>query len=184
VTPGDPKASVSAAVLLLAVAVVVVTVASSAQGAAAAAVPRCRADELRLTDGAYGEAALQFTQTLTFTDRARASCWLAGWPRLSVPGRSRPVKTVRVVQGASGSRPFTRVLLTASGAASFDLYGADWDASANRPCPQTAALLVAPPGTQTALRVRVRVPDCGRFYVAPLVAGRRDRAAWSLVWRG
>jgi Protein of unknown function (DUF4232) len=170
--------------VLLGVALAVVAASSVARAGGSQTVPRCRVSELQLQPGAYGEAALQFTQTLTFVNRSRSSCRLAGWPSVNALGRARAAKTLRVVQGAPGRRPYSRVLLTPSGAASFDLYGADWDTSANRPCPRTSTLGVAPPGVHAALRVRLHVPDCGRFYVAPLIPGRRDRAAWSVVWRG
>jgi hypothetical protein len=123
---------------------------------------------------------------LTFVSESSRRCRLGGWPRLKVRtelGRLVPARTLRVVQGPPGAPPFRRVVLRPGGAASFDVYGADWNAAANRPCPKTAALVVTPPGDQVALEIRVRLPNCGEFLIAPLIPGRRDRDAWSRVWK-
>ena len=150
-----------------------------------AAYPRCRTKQLHLTAGAYGEAAQQFIQTLTFTNESSRRCQLQGWPAVTVRGRSGRlvVKTRRVVQGPPSARPYECVVLRALGAASFDVYGADWNALANRQCPKTSALVVTPPGASRTLEVRVRLPSCGVLLVAPLVAGIRDGDAWSTVWK-
>jgi uncharacterized protein DUF4232 len=154
---------------------------ASSASASGDASGRCPTRELRLQVGAYGEAATQFMQTLTFTNTSSRTCALAGWPSVRV--KDGPAVTiVRVVQGPLGARPFRRVLLRSRGAASFDIYGADWNVGADRPCPKASALLVTPPGNRAALRIRIRLPDCGRLYVAPLIPGRRDRLSWSRVW--
>jgi hypothetical protein len=86
------------------------------------------------------------------------------------------------VQGPLRARPAS-VLLRARGAASFDVYGADWDFSRNRSCPSATAAFVTPPAGSAALRVRVRIPNCpGGFYIAPVIAGPTDRQSWSFVW--
>lgn len=152
---------------------------------ASSGTPRCRQSQLRLVAGAYGEAAQQFMQTLTFVNVSSRECQLMGWPTIRVKselGRPLVVRTIRVIQGAPTARPFKRVRLGPGRAASFNVYGADWNAAANRPCRQTSAILVKPPGLRAAFEVRVRVPNCGVFYIAPLIAGRRDRKAWSIVW--
>jgi hypothetical protein len=149
-------------------------------------IARCHANQLHLTAGAYGEAALQFTQTLTLSNISPRACQLAGWPSVRTRdtlGRLASVRVVRVVQGPPNARPFRVVALRPGGAASFNVYGADWNATANRPCGKTSALLITPPGDRTALEVHVRLPSCGVLYVAPLIRGRRDRDAWSQVWK-
>jgi hypothetical protein len=111
---------------------------------------------------------------------------MAGWPGFEIEvATRRPVliRTRRVVQGQRSARPFVSVLLRARGAASFNVYGADWDFRRNRSCPLTTAAVVTPPGTRAALRVGVRIPNCpGGFNIAPLIAGRADRQPWSFVW--
>jgi hypothetical protein len=147
---------------------------------------RCLPGQMRIAAGAYGEAAGQFTQTLTFTNTSRRSCAIAGWPRIEVAAASRgrvPVGTRRVVQGAAGARPFATVVLLPRGSASFDVYGPDWNVRANTRCPSAAAALVTLPSGGFALRVKMTIPLCpGGLDVAPVIAGRADRRAWSFVW--
>jgi hypothetical protein len=142
-----------------------------------ATVPRCETSQLRLSATFYGEALGSFTQTFTLTNASTRVCRLRGWP--SMPS----VTSRRVVQGAPTAPPFETVVLKPGAAASFDVYGADFDAVANRPCPQTSTVRIAPPGARSALSVRARMPDCGLFEVAPVIAGKSDRIAWSVVWQ-
>jgi hypothetical protein len=150
------------------------------------AFARCRPSQLHLAASFYGEAGGQFRQTFTFTNISRRVCRIAGWPSLEIEVASRRpvrVRTRRVVQGPLRARPFASVLLRARGAASFDVYGADWDFPRNRSCPLTTAALVTPAGSSTALRVRARFPNCpGGLEIAPVIAGRTDRQSWSFVW--
>jgi hypothetical protein len=147
---------------------------------------RCQASQLHLAASFYGVAAGQFIQTFTFTNMSRRVCRMAGWPSLEIEvGSRRPVavRTRRVVQGSPNARPFVSVLLRARGAASFNVYGADWDFRRNRSCPLTTVALVTPPAGGAALRVGVRIPNCPvGFEIAPLIAGRTDRQSWSFVW--
>jgi hypothetical protein len=147
---------------------------------------RCQSSQLHLAASFYGAAGGQFIQTFTFTNISRRVCHMAGWPSLEIDVVSRhpvAVRTRRVVQGSPKARPFASVLLRARGAASFNVYGADWDFRRNRSCPLTTAALVTPPGGGAALRVGVRIPNCpGGFLIAPLIAGRTDRQSWSFVW--
>jgi len=75
----------------------------------------------------------------------------------------------------------SEVLLRARGAASFDVY-VDWDFLRSRSCPLATAALVTPAGGGLALRVGVRIPNCGGFKIAPVIAGRTDRQSWFFVW--
>ncbi len=139
-------------------------------------VQRCQARQLQLAAGFQGAGLGSFTQTFTFVNASRRECQLAGWPTLE-RFRSR-----RVVQGAPSARPFVAVVLAPGHAASFDVYGADWDHAASRACPESTTVRVAPPGDRTALAVRVKMPNCGLLYIAPLIPGRTDRRSWSVVW--
>lgn len=149
-------------------------------------VARCQPSQLHLAASFYGEAGGQFTQTFTFTNFSRRVCRMGGWPSLEVEVGSHrpvPVRTRRVVQGPERARPFMSVLLRMRDAASFDVYGADWDFLRNRSCPLATAALVTPAGGGEALRVGVRIPNCpGGFEIAPVIAGRTDRQSWSVVW--
>ena len=61
------------------------------------------------------------------------------------------------------------------------MYGSDWDFRAYHACPATTAVFVSPPGA-SALSVNVKMPNCGAFYIAPIIAGKTDRQSWSVVW--
>jgi Protein of unknown function (DUF4232) len=129
----------------------------------------CTPPQLHLVAGFQGAAAGQFIQTFTFVNRSQRTCTLFGWPRLiGIPAR-------RVVQ----SKKVVRVIVRPGRAASFDVFGADWNQVANRPCPTTRVVRVIPPGSRTSLSVMVRMPNCEGHYTAPVVAGRVDRDAWS-----
>ena len=140
----------------------------------AAPVPTCTGGQLRVQPTVYGEAGGQFIQTFTVTNVGVGACRLAGWPALRAP-------SIRVVQGDPSAKPFHTVVVQPGGAAAFDVFGADYDALANRACPETRVLLVAAPGAALS-RVRVALPACGPFYIAPVIAGRTDRSAWSEIW--
>ena len=148
--------------------------------------PRCQPPQLHIAASFYGEAGGQFIQTFTFTNTSRRICRIGGWPSLEIEvalHRPVPVRTRRVVQGPLRARPFAGVLLRARGAASFDVYGADWDLSRNRSCPLATTALVTPPAGRAALRVAVRIPNCpGGFYIAPVIGGSTDHQSWSFIW--
>jgi hypothetical protein len=151
---------------------------------AAASVPTCTATQLRLRPTLYGEAGGQFIQTFTLTNAGANACRLAGWPTLRGVVASRKTESapsIRVVQGKPGAKPFRTVVLQPGRVAAFDIFGADYDALANRACPKTRALLLAAPGVAPSLAT-VALPFCGPFYVAPVVAGGTDRDAWTEVW--
>ena len=142
--------------------------------ALAAPAPSCTAAQLHIQPTSYGEAGGQFVQTFTLTNVGANACRLAGWPALRAP-------SIRVVQGGPSAKPFHTVVVQPGGVAAFDVFGADYDALANRACPKTRSLLIAATGTGPS-RVRVALPFCGPFFVAPVIAGRTDRNAWSEVW--
>lgn len=151
---------------------------------AAASVPACIASQLRVRPTLYGEAGGQFMQTFTLTNAGANVCRLAGWPVLrgvNASGHTEAAPAIRVVQGKPAARPFDTVVVQPGKDAAFDIFGADYDALANRACPKTRALLIGAPGV-TPSRVHVAVPFCGPFYVAPVIAGSIDRDAWSVVW--
>jgi hypothetical protein len=171
--------------LVLFVVVAALALAVSAGGSSTTSPSRCRTWQLHVAPTFYGEAATSFIQTFTFTNASRGACWLRGWPRLALKtptGQRKPVASWRVVQGAPTAPPFRTVVLRARGAASFDVYGADWNLRENKPCPRTTVVLITPPAARSAFTVHVKMPNCGRFYIAPVIAGKKDRDSWSAVW--
>jgi Domain of unknown function (DUF4232) len=174
---------VSSTLLAASIAIALATASSVGGGGDVGRVPTCRSSQLAPRHGFYGEAGLQFVQTLILWNRAPHECALAGWPTIRPIGGSARRTMQRVVTVAPGEHPYTTVLLPPTAAASFDLYGADFDAGTDRACPRAGALRITPPGDSRPLLIRVALPDCGLYEVAPLVAGATDRAAWSYVWK-
>jgi hypothetical protein len=165
--------------------------ASVGAGAAVAADPQphvvtCVPSQLRLAATFYGAAAGQFIETLTFTNASHRSCAMSGWPRVEVEDAARqPVSmpVQRVVQGSPTARPYRSLTVRPRQAASFDIFGPDFDARSGRSCPSTSALRVTPPGARRSLPVDVKLPLCRLgYYVSPLIGGRSDHLAWTYVW--
>jgi len=148
----------------------------------------CGPAQLHLAATFYGAAAGQFIETLTFTNAGRHDCATSGWPGIAVEDAARrPVsmRVQRVVQGSPTARPYRSLIVRAGQAASFDVYGPDFDARSGRSCPSTGSLRVTPPGARRSLPVDVRLPLCRLgYYVSPLIAGRSDHLAWTFVWHG
>ena len=146
----------------------------------------CRSSGLALTAGHYGEAGGQFIQTFTFTNITPTRCRLGGWPGFQLAdasGHLARTETRRVRQNAPPAAAWRPVVLAPHGAASFDVFGADFDVVRNVSCPKTYAAAILAPNDTSRMSVRVQIPECGAFYIAPLIAGRTDRAAWSFVVR-
>jgi hypothetical protein len=150
-----------------------------------ATLATCQAPQLSLSASFYGEAGGQFIQTFTFTNALTHRCQLRGWPTVNwerVDGRLVRMRPVRVVQVALGAQPFRTVVLRARGAASFNLYGEDWNHLADRRCPSSSSVSITPPGVRAAFPVAAKLPICGRLYVSPVIAGPSDHDSWSVVW--
>ena len=154
--------------------------------------PRCLPAQLHLSSDHSGWHANlagmgQFVETFTVTNVSSTDCSLGGWPSLQavVAGKAETVKTVRVRQGGPRAKIWSMLSLQPGRTASFDIYGADWNAIKNRSCPATTSgFLITLPGEPTAVSVTAPEPDCGSFYVAPLIAGSSDHQAWSSVVAG
>jgi hypothetical protein len=145
----------------------------------------CTTAHLSVTPHAYGEAGGQFRETFTFENRSRATCRLAGWPRLQIAdaaGRAQDTTTQRVRQNSPPLPAWTSVAIKPHATASFDVYGADYDALHNHACSETSAAFITLPHNTTRLSIGVRMPDCGyALYVSPVIAGGSDTPSWSEV---
>ena len=161
-----------------------VTALSSTETTRPGSDSQCSVHQLRLIASTYGEAGAMYTQTFVFTNTSAASCWLEGWPRFQPErgsGQPEAVSTWTVRQTAPPTPASETVTLDSRATASFDVYNADWDSLANQACPTTSAALITPPGSSSALKVGIHVPDCPYpFKIAPVIAGSSDRQAWSL----
>jgi len=153
----------------------------------AKALPTCQPSQLHLVSDPAGwhanqAAGGQFSETFTFTNISSRDCGLGGWPGLQavVAGVPRSSSAIRVRQGGPSGPPWVAVTLVPGAAASFDIYGQDFDAAASKPCPAvTSGFVVVPPDDTAQMFVAAPEPDCGSFYVAPVIAGNVDRSAWS-----
>jgi hypothetical protein len=150
----------------------------------AASAPKCSPSQLNVASdrgGWHGNfaAADQFTETVTFTNVSHSACRLTGWPQVQVMtnGPHRLAGVSDVFQA-----PSKPVRLEPNGTASFDIYGAVWNAIVNQACsPKVSGLMVTPPGDTESVFVKVEEPDCGGFYVSPVIAGSSDRQSWTSV---
>jgi hypothetical protein len=151
----------------------------------AASAQKCSPSQLNVASdrgGWHGNfaAADQFRESVTFTNVSHSACQLTGWPQVQVVtnGPYRLAGVSDVFQ-ASPSKP---VHLEPGWTASFDVYGAVWNAILNQACSsKVSGLMVTPPGDTKSVFVKVEEPDCGGFYVSPVIAGSSDRQSWTSV---
>jgi hypothetical protein len=146
---------------------------------AVASLARCRSDQLRLIAPRIpGAAAGTMYEPLTLVNTSASGCAVGGWPalrRFDRTGAPIPLRVQRWVYKLRGPAPFRMVALRSRGAATFDVFGSDWNHASNRPCPNVRSLEVEPSGGGAWLSAaRLDVPACGRGWsVGPLLPGRR-----------
>jgi uncharacterized protein DUF4232 len=148
--------------------------------AALSSLPHCRSDQLRLTaPRMWGAAAGSLIEGFTLTNASRRTCAVSGWPdvrRLGRSGRPIPVTLERWVYEQHGPAPFRVVRLRPGRAASFPVFGEDWNHAVDRACPNARTVRVEPPGGRGWLSVALKIPACAGWNVGPLVPGRQ--APW------
>ena len=146
----------------------------------ALAFPRCRAAQLRLSQGFGGAAAGSSEVIYTFRNMAGSACVLRGWPsvRLKSPnGRLMPVRTSHALH----LRPH-RVELRPGGMASFGI--ADSHGGYNPRCPSSGTVEITPPGDRASVSLTSSLADCitrstyWSLEILPLVPGRTDHQPW------
>ena len=142
--------------------------------------PRCRAGQLRLSQGFGGAAGGTSEAIYTFRNRAAGACVLRGWPsvRLKSPsGRLMPIRTSHALR----LRPH-RVELQPGGTASFgvvDSYG-----GYSPLCPSSRTVEITPPGDRASVSLTSSLPDCftrssyWSLEILPLVPGKTDHQPW------
>jgi hypothetical protein len=149
----------------------------------AASFPPCTKAQLSVSVGSYGEAGGMYAQTFMFTNRSDGTCQTGGWPGFQALSASgQPVRTTQHVrQNAPPAPASTTIDLRPGAKASFDIYNSDWNHIENTACPDTSAVRITPPGAGSYISVRIRIPACFTFDVAPVIAGATDNRAWSVV---
>jgi hypothetical protein len=129
-----------------------------------APLPRCRADQLRLSGGFRGAGAGNDWFLFAFTNASATSCSLRGWPTLELrfaDGRSLVIRTHgREVGEGNKVVPVRSVVLRPRGGASFNLHVLGAHHPGGRPCPQTGVVFAVPPAGSVPVRAHlVRVAD-------------------------
>jgi hypothetical protein len=146
-------------------------------------LPRCRTSQLRLSAPGWGAAAGSFYENATLTNVSGTSCAVAGWPavrRFDRAGRVIPVRLGRWVYEMRGATPYRAVPLAPGRAATFEIFGEDWNHRLDRACPWARSLEVEPRGgggwlsaTPLTGEGRRGIPACRAWELGPLVAGRK-----------
>lgn len=143
-------------------------------------VPRCRAAQLRLSQGFGGAAGGSSEVIYTFRNAASRACVLRGWPSVRLKNASGKLLAVRTSH-ALALRPHL-VELRPGQMASFGLV--DSYGGYNPLCPSSRTVEIAPPGDRASLSLTSSVPDCitrstyWTLEILPLVPGPTDHQPW------
>jgi hypothetical protein len=123
----------------------------------------------------WGAAAGSLIEPLTLTNTSGTTCAMAGWlsvRRFDRAGQVIPVRLSRWVYRESGPAPFRVVRLRPGGAATFPVFGQDWNHAADRACRNARRIQVRPGGGGGWLSVTRTIPACQGWDVGPLVPGQ------------
>ena len=144
--------------------------------------PTCRSGQMRLSAPAWGAAAGTLYEPVTLTNTSSATCAVAGWPavrRFDAAGQAIPVEVSRWVYRLDGAAPFSSVTLAPGKAATFEIFGGDWNPRLDRGCRTATAIAVQPRGgggwltasPESAGEDNAGMPACRFWSVGPLVPG-------------
>jgi hypothetical protein len=117
------------------------------------------------------------------TNVSGTTCVVQGWPGVKLKLRNGQVispRLRRIHYYSTGvpNHPLRAgaITLRAGGAASFLLFGQDWNYKTNRACARITETLVTPPGAHKGLAIPTGLGlYCAPLNVAPLVQGLRPR---------
>ena len=178
-----------------AVAAVVVIRDSAGSRPAVVAAPTCRSAQLRISGQPWGAAAGTMYEPVTLTNASGSACSVAGWPavrRLGADGREIPVRLERWVYRLRGAAPYFVLRLAPGRAATFEIFGEDWNHRLDQPCREALTIQVMTRGRGRWLSLPARpadrgrgIPACRSWLLGPLVPGKVANppvAAYSL-WR-
>jgi hypothetical protein len=150
--------------------------------AAGGSLPRCDSAQLRLTVPPWGAAAGSLYEPATLTNTSGSSCAVAGWPavrRFNAAGQRIPVRIERWVYRLRGAAAYSVVNLAPGRAATFEIFGSDWNHRRDRACRTTQRIQVMPRGgggwlsaTASPPDVGHGIPACRYWLLGPLVPGR------------
>ena len=139
-------------------------------------LPRCTSGQLRISaPKGWGVAAGSLIEDLTLTNTSGVSCSVAGWPtvrRLDRAGHLIPVALSRWVYQETGAAPFRVLRLQPRDAATFPIFGQDWNHAVDRACPNARVIQIRLGVRGGWLSVERSIPACQAWDLGPLVRGR------------
>jgi hypothetical protein len=160
---------------LVALCIVACAAAAHATAAPTRSLATCSGSHLagRVTgsSGAAGTISL----AIRLRNVSNRACTMTGYPRLRIVDGTTRLPT-RVTHGGLAflERPVRRVRLAPGGVASILLAYEDVPVGNETSCRSGTALLVRPPGSALAVRVKASTTACGRghLWTSPVLAGR------------
>jgi hypothetical protein len=151
--------------------------------ATAPGTPRCKNQQITVTDTGGGAGLGHEDQVLVFTNDSGSACSLSGYPGVAglTPSEAQAVQADRTFSGYLGGllpgvTALPVVSLAPAQTASAVAEGTD-NPSGSQPCPHYPSLLITPPDLTEQVRVQVTdlgtqgFPGCSGIEVHPVVPG-------------
>lgn len=150
-------------------------VAAQAAAGPTQALAACSGSHLTGRVAGSSGAAGTISLAIRLRNVSTRACTMTGYPRLRILDGAVRLPT-RVTRGGLAflDRPVTTVRLAPGGVASILVAYEDVPVGSETTCPNGDALLVRPPGSRTAVRVKAATTACGRghLWTSPVLAGR------------
>ncbi len=162
--------------IVLLVLVAASTVATGqATAAPSAALAACTGSHLSGRVAASSGAAGTISIAIRLRNVSNRACTLTGYPRIRIVDGTTRLPT-RVTRGGLAflQQPVATVRLVPGAVASLLVAYEDVPVGSESSCPSGDALLVRPPGSASAVRVRAATTACdrGHLWISPVLAGR------------
>jgi hypothetical protein len=149
--------------------------AAQAAASAGRALAACSGSHLTGRVAGSSGAAGTISMAIRLRNVSNRACTMTGYPRLRILDGTTRLPT-RVTHGGLSflNRPVTRVRVAPGGVATILVAYEDVPVGNETTCPSGTALLVRPPGSLSAVRVRATTTACGRghLWTSPVLAGR------------
>lgn len=154
------------------------TAAAAGTSVAPSRSSQCAFSQLRVGAGSTQAAAGHVGVVLVFTNTARYTCTLAGYPGVAGLNDSgqQVLQATRTPQGylgglGGGATSPPTVNLAGGQSASAIVEGTDIPASNSNTCPTYSGLLVTPPNLTQSARISNLISSCSGLQVHPVVTG-------------
>ena len=149
--------------------------ATAATAAPSASLATCTGSHLSGRVAASSGAAGTISMAIRLRNVSNRACTLTGYPRIRIVDGTTRLPTRVTRDGlAFLQQPVATVRLVPGGVASLLVAYEDVPVGSESSCPSGDALLVRPPGSVSAVRVRAATTACGRghLWTSPVLAGR------------